>query len=175
MFAPQKGATVRDVHELDAALELWAELVSRTSMTDVRGDTPGAGAAGGLAFGLTAALGARITSGVDLLLELTGFHDVVRGAALVVVGEGSLDAQSLCGKGPVGIARALKKTGPPVVAVVGRCMVDHAELLTAGIRAVYELSDLESNESESMSHADALLETLGRHIAEDQVMNVGRC
>ncbi|MCU0779367.1 MAG: glycerate kinase, partial [Akkermansiaceae bacterium] len=82
--------------------------------------TPGAGAAGGLGFGLMRFAGARLESGFGLLASLTGLEERVAAADLVVTGEGSLDAQSLSGKGPVAIARMARRHGRPVIAFCGR-------------------------------------------------------
>ena len=99
VYGPQKGADPSTVAALDRALGRWADIVACRLVHDLR-DQPGVGAAGGAAFGMAAVLGARLTSGIELLLDLGGFSDVITGASLVLVGEGSLDAQSLRGKGP---------------------------------------------------------------------------
>lgn len=110
VYAPQKGADPELVAELESRLGQWADAVVRHTGKDHR-DEPGVGAAGGLAFGLVALAGARVVSGADLLLELTGFAEVAATADLIVVGEGCLDSQSLRGKGPIGIARAAASLG----------------------------------------------------------------
>ncbi|MGY1637628.1 glycerate kinase [Geodermatophilus sp. SYSU D00742] len=166
VYGPQKGATADAVARLDAALGRWADVVAAATGTDRR-DEPGAGAAGGVAFGLSSVLGARLTPGVRLLLDLTGFADSVRGAALVVVGEGSLDAQSLRGKGPVGLAAVAREAGAPVVAVAGRSLITAAQARDAGLAAVHPLTDLEPDETRCMTGAAGLLETVGRRIGEE--------
>ncbi|MFW3168644.1 glycerate kinase [Geodermatophilus sp. CPCC 206100] len=165
VYGPQKGATPAAVARLDAALGRWADVVAAATGADRR-DVPGAGAAGGIAFGLASVLGARLTPGVGLLLELTGFADTVRGAALVVVGEGSLDGQSLRGKGPVGLAAVARASGTPVVAVAGRNLLTPAQAAAAGLTAVHALTELEPDEARSMTEAAGLLETVGRRIGE---------
>ena len=164
VYGPQKGADPHTVARLDHALGRWADVVEQAVGRDVR-DRPGVGAAGGLAFAMAAILGARLTSGIDLLLELTSFSEVVRGAACVVVGEGSLDGQSLRGKGPVGVARAARQVGVPAVAVAGRCVVTADDARAAGLDAVYTLTDLEPDESRCMANAESLLEQAGAGIA----------
>jgi glycerate kinase len=168
VYGPQKGATPARVAELDLALGHWAELVADATGQDLR-DMPGAGAAGGLAFGLSAVLGARMTPGIALLLDVTGFDEVVRGADLVVVGEGSLDHQSLHGKGPVGVAQAAARHGVPVVAVVGRSTVSAEQARAVGIDAVYALTDVEPDESRSMNEAEPLLEDIAATVASDRL------
>ncbi|SFL43927.1 glycerate kinase [Geodermatophilus ruber] len=165
VYGPQKGATPAAVARLDAALARWADVVAAATGADRR-DAPGAGAAGGIAFGLAGVLGARLTPGVRLLTGLTGFADAVRGAALVVVGEGSLDAQSLRGKGPVGLAALAREAGTPVVAVAGRSLISADEARAAGLDAVHTLTGIEPDEARCMREAAALLEVVGRRIGE---------
>jgi glycerate kinase len=142
--------------------------VAAATGDDLR-DLPGAGAAGGLGFGLAALGNARLVSGVALLLELTGFDGLLGTADLVVVGEGSLDAQSLRGKGPVGVARAAAERGVPVVAVAGRNALAERDWRGAGLQAVYSLSDLEDDPEACMREAERLLRTLALSVAADWV------
>ena len=166
VYAPQKGADPRCVAALERRVVAWADAVADVVDHDLR-HMPGAGAAGGLAFGLVAVAGARLVSGVELLLDLTGFDDVAAGADLVIVGEGSLDRQSLRGKGPVGVARAASRRGATVIAVAGRNELTEAEQREAGLGAVYSLSDLESDPEICMRDARRLLETVADNIASD--------
>jgi glycerate kinase len=166
VYGPQKGATPAAVARLDAALDRWADVVAAATGADLR-DRPGAGAAGGIAFGLSSVLGARLTPGVGLLMELTGFAECVRGAALVVVGEGSLDAQSLRGKGPIGLAALARDAGTPVVAVAGRSLISPDEARAAGLGEIYALTDLEPDPARSMTEAAVLLEVVGRRIGAE--------
>jgi glycerate kinase len=166
VYAPQKGADPELVEELERELVAWADAVCDHSGADRR-DESGVGAAGGLAFGLVALAGARIASGVALLLELTGFAAISASADLIVVGEGSLDSQSLRGKGPVGIARAAADSGIPVVAVTGRNLLTPAQAQGAGLSAVYALSDLEPDAETSMREAERLLTEVSLRLAAD--------
>lgn len=166
VYGPQKGATAEDVALLERGLRRWAEVIAQATGTD-HAATAGAGAAGGTGFAALAVLGARLRAGIDLVLDLVRFPEVVPGAALVVTGEGSLDAQSLQGKAPIGVARAAARAGVPVVAVAGRCLLDAGELQRAGIRAAYPLSALEPDPRRSMTDAAALLERVGARIARE--------
>jgi glycerate kinase len=168
VYGPQKGAGPATVALLDSALGQWADLVAAATGRDLR-ELPGAGAAGGLGFGAAALLGAELRSGIDLLLELSGFAEAAAGADLVVVGEGSLDEQSLRGKGPVGVAAVAARAGTPVVAVAGRCTVDADRLRAHGVDAVYPLTDLEPDAARSMARAAELLETTAERIAADRL------
>jgi glycerate kinase len=170
VYGPQKGATAQTVALLDRALGRWADVVADATGRDLR-ERPGVGAAGGLAFGAAALLGAEIRSGIEYLLELSGFAATVAGADLVVVGEGSLDEQSLRGKGPVGVAAVAARAGARVVAVAGRSSVDADRLRDLGIDAVHTLADLEPDQRRSMARAAELLETTAERIAADWLLD----
>ncbi len=169
VFGPQKGATEDEVADLEAGLTAWAEVVAAEVHRDVAG-MPGSGAAGGTAFGAVALFGAEIEPGIDLVLQLLGFESALDdGADLVVTGEGSLDEQSLAGKAPVGVARAARARGIPVVAVAGRCTLSTSQLASVGISAAYPLSDLEPDPARSIAHAAELLTRTGERIAADRL------
>ncbi len=140
VFAPQKGAGPAEVARLAAGLAHYAERVRQVCGIDI-GWLPGGGAAGGLAAGLVAFAGGRIGSGIDYLLQLLGFADQLAGCSLVLTGEGCLDAQSLAGKAPAGVARLAARHGVPVLAVAGRVELTSAELAGAGFVAAHSLVD----------------------------------
>jgi glycerate kinase len=146
--------------------------VAAATGRDLR-ELPGAGAAGGLGFGAAALLGAQVVSGADFLLGLSDLAGAVAGADLVVVGEGSLDEQSLHGKGPIGVAAVAARSGVRAVAVAGRCTADPQRVRGAGIDAVYPLSELEPDPQRSMRGAAALLETVAERIAADWLRGTG--
>ncbi|MFC1414457.1 glycerate kinase [Streptacidiphilus sp. N1-12] len=168
VYGPQKGASPADVAELDAALEHWADAVAKLTGSDLR-ETPGAGAAGGLGFGALALLGARVQPGIELLLGLLGFDRAVRGARLVVTGEGCLDVQTLHGKAPAGVAAAATGAGVPVAAVAGRLELDEPGWRGAGFAAAYALELLAGPDAEpgaSLTRAGELAELAGERLAE---------
>ncbi len=156
------------VEQLEAALVRWAQAVADATGADL-GDRPGAGAAGGTGFAALALLDAELRPGIELVLELVGFERAVRGADLVVTGEGSLDEQSLSGKAPIGVSQASAAVDPAVtvVAVAGRNLLGADRLAEAGIARAYPLSSLEPDLAASIANAAALLRTVGRTIAED--------
>ena len=127
VYGPQKGATPEMVAELDAALKHFAEIIRRDLGVDVE-SLPGAGAAGGLGAGLVAFTGARLRPGAEMVLEALKLDDRIKGADLVITGEGRLDSQTArFGKGPAAVARHARKAGIPVVALAGG-IADEAEL-----------------------------------------------
>jgi glycerate kinase len=168
VYGPQKGASPAEVAELDAALARWAGAVRRATGRDLAA-APGAGAAGGVGFAALAVLGASLRPGIELVLELVGFPAALPGAGLVITGEGSLDAQTLHGKAPAGVAAAARAAGIPAVAVAGRSLLAPADLEAAGILAAYALTDLEPDPDRCMTDAGPLLERLAAKVAHDWV------
>lgn len=164
IYGPQKGADSDQVACLEASLTNWSAVVARTT-TGRFADVPGAGAAGGVGFAALAVLGASAHSGIELVMELTGFAAALRRADVVITGEGSLDAQTLQGKGPAGVARAARTAGVPVLAVAGRVLLTENELTRAGFETAYALLDIEPDPTICMVQAGRLLEEIGRHIA----------
>jgi glycerate 2-kinase len=168
VYGPQKGAGPAQVRVLDDALTHFADIVAATTGADFRGHA-GAGAAGGTGFAALAVLGAEFRPGVDLVLELVGFHDRICRADLVVTGEGALDEQTLHGKAPAGVAAAAAAVGVPVVAVCGRNQLSAESLRAAGITAAYALTDLETDVGRCLANPAPLLVRLGELIATDHL------
>ncbi len=171
VYGPQKGASARDVAALDAGLSrLVGVLAGPLGPVAARTATaPGAGAAGGLGYGALAGLGAVFRPGVEVLLDLLGFPAALERAGLVITGEGSLDAQTLHGKAPAGVAAAAGERGVPVLAVCGRLLLSQRELAGAGIRAAYPLAALEPDPERCMAQAGPLLERVARTIAREHL------
>ena len=133
VFGPQKGATPEMVTALDAALARFASVAHGAP------DVPGSGAAGGLGFAFREFLGATLARGVDIVLDETRFEEAVREADLVVTGEGRLDAQTIMGKAPIGVAQAAKRFGKKVIAFSG-CVTPEARCVNAhGIDAFFPI------------------------------------
>lgn len=118
VYAPQKGADPAMVARLDQGLRNFAAVARRQRAVDLQA-APGAGAAGGMGGGLLAYLGATLEPGIDTVLDMVGFSDMLDGAALVITGEGRIDAQTAMGKAVDGVARKARERGVPVVALAG--------------------------------------------------------
>jgi len=118
VFGPQKGATPDDVKTLDENLSHLADLIQRDLHKDVR-DIPGAGAAGGMGAGCMAFLNGRLEEGIKLVSERLQLEDKIKGADLVITGEGKLDKQTLSGKAPLGIVSLAHRYGVPAVIIAG--------------------------------------------------------
>jgi glycerate kinase len=130
VYGPQKGVRMDRMPAFEAALHHLAGIVRRDLDMDLAA-APGAGAAGGLGFGLMTFCRARMQPGFDLVAQVTGLEAAVRAADLVITGEGCIDGQTLHGKGPAGVADMARRLGKPVVAVGG--IVD--ESARAGLNA----------------------------------------
>jgi glycerate kinase len=118
VFGPQKGASPDMVRELDMALAHYAAIAAATVGKDVA-DLPGAGAAGGLGAGLLFFTPAKLRPGVGIVLEAVNFDQRVQKADLVLTGEGQSNMQTAYGKAPVGVAKAAKRYGKPVICISG--------------------------------------------------------
>ncbi|MGO4246478.1 glycerate kinase [Paenarthrobacter sp. RAF54_2] len=166
IFGPQKGATPDDVAELDAAIQHFVDILAATTGQQAKhaAKAPGAGAAGGVGYIAIAALKAERRPGIDVVLEFTDLEQRLKGADLVITGEGSLDEQSLLGKTPMGVSRAAQRAGVPVIAVCGRSTLSREQLTDAGFHTVHALTDLEKDVQKCIAEAGPLLEQLGKHI-----------
>lgn len=152
VFGPQKRASPGDVALLDAGLSHFAAVVARDLSVAVA-DTPGGGAAGGLAAGLVAFAGARIVSGFDVVAGAAGLRERVARADVVLTGEGSFDAQSLRGK-TTGRLRTLgDELGTPVIVFAGRSDEPSSAVL-------HTLAEREPDPARAMANATTLLEGL---------------
>lgn len=166
IFGPQKGASPEDVAALNSALETFVQVLAEEIGPRAlkAADAPGAGAAGGVGYAAIAVLAATRRPGIDVVLEFTELAERLAGADLVITGEGSLDEQSLLGKTPMGVARAARAAGVPVVAVCGRTTLTAAQQQQSGFRQVYPLTELEAKVEVCIAQAGPLLEQLGQHI-----------
>jgi glycerate kinase len=165
VYGPQKGADPAEVALLDLALTRLATVAADQLGVDLA-RMPGAGAAGGIAGGAVAFLGARLVSGIELLLDLLRFPTAVQGVDLVITGEGSLDQQSLAGKAPWGVAQAAARAAVPVVAFVGRSALTAEQARAAGFADVRALTDLEPDLQRCQRDAAPLLTQVARTFAE---------
>lgn len=139
VFGPQKGATPADVQILEAALTRLAT-VTATTLGKANPQRRGAGAAGGLGFALVEFLGAESKPGVDEVAETVGLERALRGADWVFTGEGSVDAQTVMGKTPFGVAQVAARTGARVVIFAGRVAPDASVLLEHGVERLVAIT-----------------------------------
>jgi glycerate 2-kinase len=163
VFGPQKGASKSALDNLESALTRLADVVAREFGFDYR-DQPGAGAAGGLGFGLLSFCGATIRPGFEVVAAAVALAPKMKDVDLVITGEGSLDRQTLEGKTPVGVAELARKLHKPVFAIVGRATQDREvrELFDG----VYENARSEMSQQENMKRAAELLRENARELAK---------
>lgn len=119
VFGPQKGASADDVVVLEKALGQFAVITKMITGKDITNIKRG-GTAGGAAAGLYAFLQADLVNGIDYFLDITGFDKALASADVVITGEGSIDEQTLQGKGPYGVAQQAGLKGIPVIALAGK-------------------------------------------------------
>lgn len=136
VFAPQKGADAEKVKSLDAGLRHFGDVIRSQYGLDV-GAMPGAGAAGGMGAGCVALLGGTIQSGIDAVLDVTGFDRQLEGADLVITGEGRIDSQSADGKVVSGVARRTRAKGIPLIAIAGGIADSAGAVYDIGVRAMF--------------------------------------
>lgn len=163
IFGPQKGATPAQVHTLDAALAHFADCCSQHLGSDSR-DMPGSGSAGGLGYAAHAWMGAIFRPGVEVVAEIGGLAKAVQGASLVITGEGRMDAQTLLGKTPMGVATIARDAGVPVLAIAGSLGKDYQALYSAGIYAAFSVVSGPCTLKEACEQASSLLEDRAQDI-----------
>src|ERR1043166_5896723 len=163
VFGPQKGATPENIEVLERALKRLADVVAEQFGFDFRNE-PGAGAAGGLGFGLMSYCAAKVRPGFDVVAEAVGLESKMKDVDLVVTGEGSLDRQTLEGKTPAGVARLARKLGKRVFAIVGRASED--QRVREIFDGVYQNARADMSEKENMAHTAELLRENARELAK---------
>ena len=155
VFGPQKGASPAMVKQLDENLKHLGKLISRDLKANVV-RMPGAGAAGGLGAGLVAFAGAKLESGIDIVVKATNLAKYIKGADLVLTGEGRVDFQTAFGKTPSGVAKAAKIHNVPVIAIGGALSDDARLVFDHGIDCI-----------ESAAAKDMTLETAIKNSKQD--------
>ena len=141
VFAPQKGADKDSVKLLDDNLCYFASLTKTELGVDISGIS-GGGAAGGIGAGLVGFLNAKLTQGIELILNIMRFDELIENADLIITGEGRIDSQSCDGKAISGIIKRAKKNNIPVVALVGDIDGDLSDLYSLGLTAVLSINRL---------------------------------
>jgi glycerate kinase len=148
IFGPQKGATANQVEVLDRALVHLAAMINSPDS-----DQPGIGAAGGMALGLVTLLSAKLTPGIELVLDACGFDEQVAGSDLVLTGEGSIDSQTAAGKTPLGVARAAARHGVGTIVFAGKVNCP----LISPFQAMVAISDHETSLRTALANGPANL------------------
>jgi glycerate 2-kinase len=140
VFGPQKGATTENIKKLEASLTKWRDVTLRETGKDVAVMKHG-GAAGGVAAGLAAYLNAKLVNGIEYFLQLTHFDEALQKADLVITGEGSIDEQTLEGKGTFGVARRAKEKNIPVIALAGKLPLRISSAIQKYFDAIFPINN----------------------------------
>jgi len=153
VFGPQKGASKQVVEELELGMAHYSHVLEAT-FVGFDAQAPGMGAAGGLGAATRAFLNAQLIPGIECVLDLVGFDDLLNDCDLCVTGEGHADAQSAHGKVISGIAKRCKAHGVPCVAVVGGMDADACALMQCGVDAIVPTVIDVASLDETLAHAE---------------------
>jgi glycerate 2-kinase len=163
VFGPQKGATRDMVRQLDFNLNYFADLIERKQGIKIH-NMPGTGAAGGLSGGILAFMKGKLEAGVSIVIRETKLEAAVRGADLVITGEGQVDFQTAHGKTPCGVARIAKKYQVPVIVLAGSIGTGVESLYEHGVSAVVSILNRPMMLGEAMGLAEPLLEQAAEQV-----------
>ncbi|MFD0590400.1 glycerate kinase [Paenibacillus sp. GCM10027627] len=169
VFGPQKGATPEMVEQLDQGLTHFANVIERTLGVAIH-DVPGTGAAGGLAGGILAFLQGKLESGVSIVARFAGLAEAIRSADLVISGEGRVDAQTIRGKTPFGVAKTAKDYGVPVILLAGSIGEGIEQLYEHGVTGVFSIVNRPMALEEAMERTGELLEQSAEQVI--RIMNL---
>lgn len=155
VYSPQKGASPAVVRRLETGMKNFADVTEKHFGADMR-NHPGAGAAGGMGFGLMVFFGAKLVSGIDMMIAATKLGEQIRGADLLITGEGRMDSQSIQGKAPFGLLKLAKQHGVPVIAFCGSIQ-DEKLLYKAGFDSVTPILNEPMTLEQAMAESENLL------------------
>ncbi len=156
VYAPQKGASSRDVEILEKNMLHYANVLQQEFGKNIK-DIPGAGAAGGLGAGMIAFLNANLKKGIDILAEIANLRAHIKGADLVITGEGCLDYQTAFGKTPFGVAKIASEYDVPTIAIAGSLGKDYPILYDKGFSGLFSLLNKPMSLTEAIKDAEQLL------------------
>lgn len=164
IFGPQKGATSAMIKQLDFALQHFAQIVQQDCQLDIL--TPkGSGAAGGMGGGLLLLPQVKLKAGVDIVINAVNLIEKIKQADLVITGEGRMDAQSIHGKTPIGVAKIAKQFNKPVIAIVGSLKADYPLVYDYGIDAVFPIIRQVTDLADTLAQAEQNLISTAHNIA----------
>nr|CBA74220.1 glycerate kinase [Arsenophonus nasoniae] len=164
-FAPQKGATDEMVTHLEQGLLHYADIIQSMTGTDYR-YLPGSGAGGGISVAALAFLNATLCSGIETVCQAMHFKDELATTDLVIVGEGSMDGQTLNGKALIGIAKLAAQYGIPVIAIVGIQGKNIAAVYQQGVNAVFSILPRVLSQQAALEQGELNLQHCAYNIAK---------
>jgi glycerate kinase len=165
VFGPQKGASAADVILLDKGLSTLSEITLKELGRNMAAIKYG-GAAGGASAGVYAYLNAKLVNGIDYFLDITGFDNSLQNANFVITGEGSIDEQTLQGKGPYGVANRAKMRSIPVIGLAGKIPLELNEKLSKYFNVLLAIGNKPIDISTALCQTKQNLTRLSRQIGE---------
>jgi glycerate 2-kinase len=171
VYARQKGADDAGIARLDAGLRHFSKKLEAHFGKNFA-EIPGSGAAGGLGAGAMAFLGAKLRPGIEAVMELTGFEEVLKNADLVITGEGKLDGQTMHGKLIHGICKKAAKHGVPVIAFCGTLEAEPEAIAATGLRAAFSILRKPQTLAEAIDATEEGLECMAYNVLK--IMDLSR-
>ena len=166
VYGPQKGATPEICVQLEHGMKNYAEVIKRDLKIDAE-KIIGGGAAGGIGAALSCFLGAKMTSGIETLLDLVNFDSYLENASYVISGEGRIDSQSACGKVISGIGKRCQKYGVPLICIAG-CLGDGYEAVyKIGVKKIYTLVSDDVDTKTAISEAEKIYTLRAKELFKD--------
>lgn len=166
VYAPQKGLLDGQKEHLEKGMAHLAAVLKKETGKDVA-EIEGCGAGGGIPAGLLAFSNSKIKSGIDTVLDVTGFSEALEDADAVITGEGKIDSQSLFGKAISGVAKKCFEKNVPVYCFVGCVGDDKAILMKMGLAGIFDVASLAKSTEDSMKNADKYLKALAKNFATE--------
>jgi glycerate kinase len=177
IFGPQKGATTAMVEQLDQALSHFAHTITQQLGQSIDAHYrlhPGAGAAGGMGFGVMTILNATLKPGVDIVANSVKLAEYCHNADLVITGEGRIDGQTVLGKTPMGVLNVAKQHNIPVIGISG-CLGPNADaILAEGMHAIFPIIPALQPLEQVLSEAQVNLTNSARNIAAVLSLSFGK-
>jgi glycerate kinase len=164
IFGPQKGATPEMIKQLDSALAHFTDVLVQNGFADHRID-PGVGAAGGMGLGAKVFLNATLKPGIDIVMETVGLAEKIKGADLVITGEGRIDGQTVFGKTPMGVLKKANANGVPTIGIAGSLGKDAEAILAHGMTAIFPIIPALDSLDNVLAQAESNLVHSSRNIA----------
>lgn len=165
VFSAQKGADEEMMEKLDESLSYFAKICQSQLKKEYK-DIEGSGAAGGMGFALMTFLDAVLLQGIELVLDEVGLEQKLKGAALVITGEGRIDGQTIYGKTPVGVAKLAKKKNLPVIAIAGSLGEGFEKVYDCGIDMVFDITPSLEDKKTLFKNAPTNLQHTAYNIAK---------
>ena len=168
IFGPQKGGTKIILDELEEALKHYSSVITNQFGKDYSSN-PGAGAAGGLAYGLITFTKANIKSGFEVICEKLNFDQIIKNADLIITGEGKTDASTLYNKTPIAIANKAKEYNIPVICISGSVGEGYEKVLENGISTIITLEELAKSTEDSIRNTAFYLRKTAKKFVETTI------